>query len=117
MQLADRRLATRFEVVGELWGSVQALEPLQLCNLAAEGALVESATPLPVGSVQPIRLVRGTRAAEVRAAVRHLSPVHLPGGGQRYRIGLQFLQVGQDVFEWIQDVMDENRERPVSEEA
>ena len=117
MRLADRRLATRFEVVGELWGSVQSLEPLQICNLAPEGALVESTTPLPVGSVQPLRLVRGTRATEIRAAVRHLSPVYLQGGGRRYRVGLEFLQVGEDAFEWIQNVMDQHRERTVSEEA
>ena len=82
MRLADRRAAARFEIVGELWGSVQALEPLRVCNLAPEGALVESIAPLPVGSVQPLRLVNGSQTSEVRAAVRHLSPIHLQGGGR-----------------------------------
>ena len=57
MRLADRRSATRFEIVGELWGSVQALEPLRVCNLAREGALIESVAPLPVGSVQAVRMI------------------------------------------------------------
>jgi len=80
MRLADRRLTTRFEILGELWGSLQALESLRICNLAPEGALVESFAPLPVGSIQPVRLVQGAQSTEVRAAVRHLSPVYQQGG-------------------------------------
>jgi len=115
MRLADRRTAVRFEIVGELWGSVQALEPLLFHNLAPEGALVESTSPLPVGSVQPIRLVQGTRTSDVRAAVRHLSPVHLEDGGRRYRVGLEFLNVDEQAAAWIANVMAEHRADQVSE--
>ena len=117
MQLADRRCATRFEIVGELWGSVQALEPLRVCNLAPEGALVESVAPLPVGSVQPIRLVRGTETTDVRGAVRHLSPVPGEGGGLRYRVGLEFLNVDDEAAGAIGRFMDEHREQPDPDEA
>ena len=95
MRLADRRSVTRFEIVGELWGSAEALETLRICNLTAEGALIESASPLPVGSVQPIRMTQGTQSAELRAAVRHLSPLYLDGGERRYRVGLEFLNVDE----------------------
>jgi len=117
MRLADRRTTTRFEIVGELWGSVQALEPLRVCNLAPEGALVESVAPLPVGSVQPIRLVNGSQTAEVRAAVRHLSPVHLLGGERKYRVGLEFIQVDEQAAAWIGHWMNEHRADAVLEEA
>ena len=117
MRLADRRVATRFEIVGELWGSVQALEPLRICNLAPEGALVESIAPLPVGSVQPIRLVQGKHSTEMRAAVRHLSPVYLQGGGRRYRVGLEFLNIDEQTAAWIGNLMAEHRESSVSDEA
>jgi len=110
MRLADRRVATRFEIVGELWGSVLALEPLRVCNLAPGGALVESLAPLPVGSVQPIRLAQGAQTAEVRAAVRHLSPVHQQDGGQRYRVGLEFLDVNERAAQWIGALMGERHE-------
>lgn len=117
MRLADRRAATRFEIVGELWGSVQALEPLRVCNLAPEGALVESIAPLPVGSVQPLRLVNGSQTAEVRAAVRHLSPIYLQNGTRNYRVGLEFIQLDEQAAAWIGLLMDEHRDRSVSEEA
>lgn len=109
MQIADRRVATRFEIVGELWGSVQALEPLYVCNLALGGALVESLAPLPVESVQPIRVVRGEQTSELRAAVRHLSPIHLQGGGRRYRVGLEFLNVDEKAAEWIGRFIEDHR--------
>jgi hypothetical protein len=117
MRLAERRIATRFEVVGELWGSVQALEPLRVCNLAPEGALVESIAPLPVGSVQPIRLVHGAQATELRAAVRHLSPVYQQDGGRRYRVGLEFINVDPQAAASIGHLMDEQREQPILDEA
>ena len=115
MRLADRRTAARFEIVGELWGSVQALEPLRFCNLAPEGALVESTAALPVGSVQPIRLVQGTRTTDVRAAVRHLSPVQVENGRRRYRVGLEFINVDDQAAAWIAHVMAEHHDQPVSE--
>ena len=109
MPLADRRVAARFEIVGELWGSVQALESMRLCDLTPEGALVESAVPMPVGSVQTIRLIQGAEAIEVRAAVRHLSPVLLEGGNRRYRAGLEFLNVTEQAAAWVGSLMEEQR--------
>lgn len=115
MRLADRRVATRFEIVGELWGSVQALEPLHVCNLSPGGALVESFAPLPVGSLQPIRMSQGTETAEIRAAVRHQSPIHLQGGGRRYRVGLEFVEVDEQAAAWIGGFIDEHRASEAAE--
>jgi hypothetical protein len=109
MPLADRRVAARFEIVGELWGSMQALQRLHICNLAPEGALVESLVPLPVGSVQPLRLVRGAQYVDLRAAVRHTSPVEYESGIKRYRVGIEFLSVNEEAAECIGSLMDEYR--------
>ena len=117
MRLADRRIATRFEVLGELWGSVQAAETLQLRNLGREGALIESVAPLPVGSTHTIRLIRGTNATEVRAVVRHLSPVLLAAGARRYLVGLEFVNVDERAQAWISYMMDQQADRPVPGEA
>jgi len=111
MRLADRRMATRFEIVGELWGSVQALESLQVCNLARGGALVESVAPLPVGSTLAVRLVRGANTTELRATVRHLSTVPLEGGGQRYLVGLEFANLNVQTTAWIEQMLDEQAEQ------
>ena len=110
MPLADRRVAARFEIVGELWGSVQALQPLRVCNLAPEGALVESPVPLPVGSVQPLRLVQGAQSMDLRATVRHMSPVEYGGGVTRYRVGIEFLDVTPQAAAWIGSLMEEHEQ-------
>jgi hypothetical protein len=115
MRLADRRLETRFEIVGELWGSVQAIESLQVCNLAREGALVESVGPLPVGSTLTIRLVRGANTTDLRAIVRHLSPVPLPGGGRRYLVGLEFMNLDVQTAALIEQVLGE-RAAPLNQD-
>jgi hypothetical protein len=117
MRLADRRSATRFEIVGELWGSVQAQESLRICNLAPEGALVESFAPLPVGSVQPLRLIQGAETTDVRAAVRHLSPVYLQDGCLRYRVGLEFLNLDEQAAAQIGSLMEEHRRDSPQDEA
>ena len=117
MRLADRRSATRFEIVGELWGSVQALEPLRVCNLAREGALIESVAPLPVGSVQAVRMIQGSRTTEIRATVRHVSPVHLAGGGRRYLVGLEFLNLDDQTTAWIGQMLDEQPGQSIPDEA
>lgn len=117
MPLADRRVAARFEIVGQLWGSVQALQPLHICNLAPEGALVESLAVLPVGSVQPLRLIQGAQCVDVRAAVRHASQVDYEGGVRRYRVGLEFLNVTEQAAAWIGRLMDEQRHDEPQDEA
>ena len=117
MRLAERRSVPRFEIVGELWASAEALETLRICNLAPEGALVESAIPLPVVSVQPLRMVQGAQSTELRAAVRHLSPVYVSGNERRYRIGLEFLNLDEGAAGCIGSVMDEHRDRTAQREA
>ena len=100
-----------------MWASAEALETLKICNLAPEGALVESAIPLPVGSVQPIRMTQGPQSAELRAAVRHLTPVFAGENERRYRIGLEFLNVYEHAAGCIGSVMDEYRDRTAQREA
>ena len=107
----------RFEILGELWGSIQATESAHLCNLGRTGALIESFAPLPVGSTRAIRLVRGTSTAEIRASVRHRSPVYLEDGGRRYLVGLEFINVDEQTTELIEHLMSESPERSIPGEA
>ena len=107
MPLAERRLASRFEVVGKPWASVETLETLRVRNLAREGMLVESATPLAVGSVHEFQLINGTVTARIRAAVRHLSSAREAGSGQWYLVGLEFLGLDAQTAARIESILYE----------
>ena len=90
MPPAGRRLASRFDIVGKPWGTLDALTPMRVRNLAPGGMLVESPIPLAVGSVHGFELSEGAATARVRAAVRHLSSRYRPGAAQCFLVGLEF---------------------------
>ena len=100
-RLGDRRSDLRFEIIGQLWGSLETIEPLPLRNVGRGGALVESRLPLPLDSVQGVRLVYQGRASDLHARVRHVAPIVGPEGGERYLIGLEFVDAGEEVLTHI----------------
>ena len=93
MSLADRRLASRFEIVGGQSGILDALEPLRVRNLSPEGMLLESPNPLAVGSIHEFQLIDGTTSVRVRAAVRHLSPLRQSSAERYFLVGLELLNL------------------------
>ena len=117
MPLADRRLASRFDVVGDPWGTLDALEPMRVCNLAPEGMLVESQTPLALGSVHQFELASDTVTVFVRAAVRHLSPERRPGAAPSFLVGLEFLHLDARTSAEIEHLIHEQAMRPSRKEA
>lgn len=115
MTLADRRRVTRFEFVEDQWGSLQTLEPLGLRNLGPDGLLIESVTPLSVGSIHTIRLMHKASAAQCQVSVRHLTPGSATGTGQPYLVGLQFVNLDDQATALVQQVLSEpaGQEDPV----
>ncbi len=93
MPLADRRTASRFEIVGGQWGTLDALEPLRVRNVSPDGMLLESPNPLAVGSIHEFQLIDGTTAIRVHAAVRHLSPLRQSIAERYFLVGLEFLSL------------------------
>jgi len=93
MPLADRRLASRFEIVGGQWGILDVLEPLRVRNVSAECMLLESPNPLAVGSIHEFQLMDGATAVRVHAAVRHLSPLRHSTTDRYFLVGLEFLNL------------------------
>ena len=93
MPLADRRLASRFEIVGGQWGILDALEPLRVRNVSPEGMLLESPNPRAVGSIHEFQLNDGPTAIRVHAAVRHLSPLRQSIAERYFLVGLEFLSL------------------------
>jgi len=103
-RLGDRRSDLRFEIIGQLWGSLETVERLPLKNLGRGGALVESRLPLGAQSVHGVRLLFGDEPSDVHVKVRHITPVSTPVG-DRYLIGLEFMDVGLPALEQIDRIM------------
>ena len=103
-RLGDRRSDLRFEIIGQLWGSLETVERLPLRNLGRGGALVESRLPLNDQSVHGVRLLFGDSPNDVTVKVCHVTPVATPLG-DRYLIGLEFMNPGLPVLEQIDRIV------------
>ena len=104
-RLGDRRLKPRFELVGELWGSLETVLQLPLRNVGIGGALFESHVPLPVESIHRLSWKCDDRDTAVQVRVRHVRPVESADGERSYLIGIEFLSlnpliVGQ-IDKWL----------------
>ena len=117
MPLADRRLASRFEIVGKQWGVLDALEPLRVRNVSSEGMLLESPSPLAVGSVHEFQLIDGPTAVRVHAAVRHLSPMRQSITERYFLVGLEFLNLDTRSSAVIEGWLHEQLSLPAQREA
>ena len=81
----------RFDVEGDLVGTLTSAPVLRILTLASGGALVDSFAPLPVHSVHAARLGLKNEECDVRVRVRHVSRVD--GDARRYMLGLEFLEL------------------------
>jgi hypothetical protein len=90
-RLGDRRSRPRFEVVGELPGTLETVVRLQVRNVGLSGGLLESAVRLPAGSIQRLECdVEGmTAALDVR--VCHVRAATAANGEPTYLLGIEFL--------------------------
>ena len=111
-RLGDRRSDLRFEIIGQLWGSLEAVEPLPLRNVGRGGALVESRLPLTADTVHGVRLAYNARTSTIQAKVRHVTPIVSPSGIERYLIGLEFLSPGETALEQIDNLVAASGGRP-----
>ena len=50
-KIGDRRIRPRFDIVGDLWGTLETVLQLPLRNVSRGGALIHSHVPLPSQSV------------------------------------------------------------------
>jgi hypothetical protein len=90
---ADRRVRPRFEIVGELWGTMETVLRLPLRNVSRGGALIHSHVPLPSHSVHRLAFDAGGQSLSVPVRVSHVDPQVSADGEQTYLIGVQFLSV------------------------
>jgi hypothetical protein len=85
---SDRRGKPRFEIVGDLWGSIETRATLTVCNLGAGGALVESTVPLEPGSMHWLTAEVDGEPQLVQVRVRHAAR---GDGPSAYVAGLEFV--------------------------
>lgn len=84
---SDRRAHARYEIVGHVWGTLEAVVGTDVRNIGVGGALVESPVQLAIDSAHQISLTRGELQVTVHARVRHTRPTE---DGQAYLVGFEF---------------------------
>ena len=107
LRLGDRRGEIRFELIGDLWGTLAVAQSMPLVNIGPGGVLVESASPLAVGSSQWVRLTLGDDVNDLATTVRHVAPA--PGKLARYLVGLAFEALPAETLERIEALVDRTR--------
>ena len=105
-RLGDRRIRPRFELVGELWGTLETVIRLPIRNIGLGGALFESHVPLAAESIHRLTWKCEDREAALQVRVRHVRPLETADGKQGYLIGIEFLSLNPLVAEQIEKWME-----------
>jgi hypothetical protein len=101
-RLGDRRARPRFEIVGELFGSLETVLLLPLKNVGIGGALFESHVPLTAESIHRLTWKSDDRETVVQVRVRHVKPVESVDGERTYLIGVEFMSLNALIAGQIQ---------------
>lgn len=91
-RIGDRRSRPRFEIVGDLWGSVDVGASLNIVNLGRGGALLESPVEFTPESVHSMLAVTADESCAVTVLIRHSAPAERHGR-RSFLLGVQFLDV------------------------
>ena len=109
-RLGDRRGRPRFEIVGDLWGTLDTVIGMPLLNVGRGGALVQSTVPLATESVHHVALNCDGQQTPASVQVRHVRPVTGTDGTQHYLIGLSFLSMPAALLAQIDAWIDDGAE-------
>ena len=99
-RIGDRRGKPRFEIVGDLWGSLDTSTSLTLKNLGRGGALLDSPLPLAPDSVHWVTALADGESHAVQLRVRHSTTTE-NGETPRYLIGVEFLKLSPGLEDFI----------------
>jgi PilZ domain len=108
--LGDRRARVRFEVLGSLRATLEVDDVARVVDISQHGALIESAVPVALGSLQELHLNLAGQASKVSARVSRLQLVPPAGGlheSPRYRIGFEFVSPSSLLTDSIARLTDE----------
>lgn len=100
-RLGDRRVKKRFEIVGELSGTLDTTATLVVRNIGPGGALLESPHPLSPGSVHSVSAVIEGSPQPLRLRVRH-STKSSDSAACSYLVGVEFMTMTDVTREFIE---------------
>jgi hypothetical protein len=100
-RIGDRRTKPRFEIVGDLWASVDVTTTMVVHDVGRGGALLESPLALALDSTHWVTALTDGQPHLVQIRVRHSTPVAATGPEPRYLVGVEFLRLSPAVQEFI----------------
>lgn len=104
-RIGDRRGKPRFEIVGDLWGSIDTTTSIDVQNLGRGGALLESPLPLTQDSVHWVTALADGEPHMVQIRVCHSRPAPGKAGAARFLIGVEFVRLSPAVEDAIARAM------------
>ena len=107
-RLGDRRGRPRFEIVGDLWGTLDTVVGMPLVNIGRGGALVQSSVPLTPDSIHHVAVSCEGHQMPTSVQVRHVRPIPGVDGQPQFLIGLAFLSLPEALQAQIDAWMDDN---------
>ena len=114
-KLGDRRGRPRYDIVGDLWGTLETVLRMPLRNVGPGGALVESHVPLQPESVHRLTFSYEGQEASAQVRIRHVKPSLSLDGERTFLIGVEFLSTHPALVEQNERAMTD--EGPQSLEA
>ncbi len=100
-KLGDRRIRPRFDIVGDLWGTLETVLPSPLKNVGRGGALIESRIPLAAESVHRLTFRSNGEDIPAPVRVRHVRTDTSENGERMFLIGLEFMTALPALLEQI----------------
>jgi hypothetical protein len=99
--MGDRRLRPRFDIVGELAGTLDASVFMSVRDVGRGGVQVESHLQLTPGSLHKATFSCDGIETPAQVQVRHVKPMLSSTGEQRYLIGVEFVSPTPALLEII----------------
>ena len=103
-RLADRRNKPRFDIVGELSGTVETRMQFPMEDIGFGGAQFYSHLPLPAGSVHQLTLMSGRQEFSTQVKVCHVRQTKGADGEQAFAIGVEFLSMHPQMLAEIERI-------------
>ena len=101
-KIGDRRIRPRFDIIGDLWGTLETVLQLPLRNVSRGGALIHSHVALPSQSVHRLAFNADGHDVSVPVRVSHVDTQVSADGERTYLIGVEFLAMQPALLDLIE---------------